>query len=427
MAEVSPRDVLLRVGGRTLARYGTLTQRLAPEARGGEEGKETFTRASVKRYRDRSGIGRKAAADVPALEWVDLDGDGVLDTPGILLEGARGQRVANPENFSLWSVTGTPILTSGQSDPFGGTSAYLIEDNDGASNETVFSAPPFVGDATKTVSLFLKQGTAAQSAMNLRDDTAGSIIRHQVLVVWTAGVPALQTVSGAGKLFTPEKWANGWYRCAFSADGVIAANTNNLYLYPAGPTGSATGTTYFFGVNAWDALFPSSYQGPGETPSVADALTLSFGFGPMDLTALARVYRPHHADVTGALTWAPYICRLGSSVPHVVVRFASSARLLGGGLDTSGTDATSFPALPAGLDLADCLQVRALTTGGYARVDVGSGFQTEAGPATAFSAFGTQTLRVGASGTAGEELYGVLIDLLFLRRLFTRAEALLVP
>ena len=36
--------------------------------------------------------------------------------------------VTDSEDFSQWTTVSTPVLTSGQVDPFGGTAAFLIED-----------------------------------------------------------------------------------------------------------------------------------------------------------------------------------------------------------------------------------------------------------------------------------------------------------
>src|SRR5690349_23739750 len=113
MAEVFPQNILLRVGGRTLMRHGVLA--VAGARRGLVDVPITFTRADATTcatYVDRDGILRVAAAGVPRIEWVDLDGDGIRETPGILLEGSRKNLPLRSEDFgTTWVPTGTPTRT----------------------------------------------------------------------------------------------------------------------------------------------------------------------------------------------------------------------------------------------------------------------------------------------------------------------------
>src|ERR1051326_188323 len=89
MTDIMPRDILLRVGGRTLLRHGVLAYAGVNPS---DEFKETFSRADASTCATAIGLDgliRTAAANVPRIEWVDLDGDGIRETPGILLEGSR--------------------------------------------------------------------------------------------------------------------------------------------------------------------------------------------------------------------------------------------------------------------------------------------------------------------------------------------------
>lgn len=430
MSEVQPRDILVRVGGRTLQRFGVLA--VAGSSRGPRELVETFTRAGhVRRFRDKDGVGRKAAAGNIAIEYPSAlsgltDAFG-YDYMGPLLEGARIQLVTEPENFGAWGVAGTPVLTSGQADPFGGTAAYLIEDNDAAAFEHLTSPGDLAfTDGERSAALFIKQGSASTSWARIR---GGATDRHRIVITWTNGVPALSTGAGAGTLFPVEKWAGGWYRIAFSATGVLAADTNVLEFGPGTFATSGTGTGYFFGANAWDAPFPSSYQGPGDGTAAADVLSVPLTVGPQDLTILARVARPAHVD-TASVTAFCHIAALGwldNSTPSLFLNFENDERQVQLILNTPTTDAEVFDvAIPAGAEIAACVQLRDPTSGGMVRMDVGSGFSSEAGPATAFSAWGAQVLRIGGLNQAGTELYGVLLDVIVARGLFTRAEMLAV-
>jgi hypothetical protein len=86
----------------------------------------------------------------------------------------------------------------------------------------------------------------------------------------------LATDEGAGTLFTPVALYDSagalWWLIAFSATSVVAANTNNLMA--VGPS-AGTGTFYLAGGNAWDATYPTSWQGASLGTRNADQLFLA--------------------------------------------------------------------------------------------------------------------------------------------------------
>jgi len=379
----------------------------------------TYTRASTATYANQNSVLIPAASGNLRVEWVDLDGDGVRETPSYLFEGARTQKVTDPENFTPWTNFGTPIVTSGQADPFGGTAGYLVEDDNAASPEGRWEVVPFTGDGIKAIGYHVRQNTAAAFSLALFDNTAAS---YRIIVIGTwnaAGVPVLSINTGAGSLFTPQRIGNWWW-VTVSANGVIAANTNQTRFFAADIANAPVGKTYFFGANAWDAPYPASYQGPsgGATVRAADAYSVPFNWSPCDCTVLARVARPLHADATGTLGQNPRIFEIGTASSALIGNFNSTARQFVGQIDTPTTDATQTASIPAGTSLTTTWQFKNLTTGGSVAIDTGTGLSAFSSAATAFSAFGNQTLRIGGSG--GDELYGGLMDLLIVRGLLSR-------
>lgn len=181
------------------------------------------------------------------------------------------QLVTDPENFGAWTSIGTPVLGSGNTDPFGGTAAYLFTDDDGAISEAKFEVVSFTGDGNKAFAVFIRQGTSDDSAIEVWDNTALTD-RTAIKVTWTAGVPSMAIVAGASTLFSVENWDGGWYRLSFTANGIIAANTNRLYLYPTQQVNADTGTTYFFGANAWNSSVPAGYIGPSHLTATGDRI-----------------------------------------------------------------------------------------------------------------------------------------------------------
>jgi hypothetical protein len=174
---------------------------------------------------------------------------------GSPLVNASPQLVTDPENFGAWTAT-TTTRTSGQTDPLGGTAAYLLTPTGGASS-LILEAVTFTADATKAAACYLKAGTATQSGLEI---SKVGTIRHRAKATWTAGVPALTDDGGSGALYAVADEGNGWYRIMMSAAGVVAADANRIVIYPD-LTGS-NGTVYAFGVNSWNSTTPSAYVGP---------------------------------------------------------------------------------------------------------------------------------------------------------------------
>lgn len=220
------------------------------------------------------------------------------------------QLVTQPENFAAWSVTGTPVLTAGQSDPFGTVAAYLVDDNDGAAFETIFLVVSFTGNGEKAFSLFVRQGTSASSWFRLRDTTAATD-RHTIGISWSGGVPTLSTLVGAGERFPVENFGNGWWRVSGTATGIVAANNNVFEYGPAAFTAASTGTGFIFGANAWNDTTYGPYRGPTSPgpsgfPTTQEGSLLFVRGAPVSTTAWLRagdlidiVGAPVVLDVTG--------------------------------------------------------------------------------------------------------------------------------
>lgn len=174
----------------------------------------------------------------------------------------QAQILGDPENFNNWTATGTPVRTAGQTDPLGGTEAYLLADDDAGVLEYIQHSVTYTGDGEKAVALFVKEGTiSGTSRIGLFSVTAG-VMRHRVTLSWPGGVPLLSTTEGSGTLFPVENWGNGWWRIAFSATGVVAADTNAIRIAPTTDAAGLTTNLYIFGANTWNASTPNSYQGP---------------------------------------------------------------------------------------------------------------------------------------------------------------------
>lgn len=160
------------------------------------------------------------------------------------------------EDFSTWTDVGGVTVTGGQPDPTGGTSGTQLSDPVAGGSNARRSDVTFTGNGTKAVSVYGKYINAADSRISVFDITAGTH-RRRINIAWNAGaVPTVTGTEGAGTIHPVVALGEGWYRIEFGADSIVAANTNKVYLYPSF---GATGSTYFFGVQAENAAVPTSY------------------------------------------------------------------------------------------------------------------------------------------------------------------------
>lgn len=177
-----------------------------------------------------------------------------------LLEEARTQLVPDPDsNWGAWGTLNTPVVTAGQSDPFGGTGAVLIEDNDAGLSEGISRSVTYTGDGTKAHLVLMRPNTAGvASSFAVRDNTAVAE-RVQINVDWTNGVPSVATPFGTFLFSMP--WGDGWYLFGVLATGVIAANSHSIHLRIGADNVADVGSAYFYLPNGWDQPYPTSPQG----------------------------------------------------------------------------------------------------------------------------------------------------------------------
>lgn len=226
---------------------------------------------------------------------------------GSPLVQAATQLHTNPENFGAWTPSGTPVRTGGQSDPLGGTAAYLLGDDSGVAAEYVTEVVTFTGSAAKSMALYVKGDTATTSVYQLFDSTA-VLDRLKVTITWSAGVPS--PVASVGTAFLAESVPTfpTWYRIPVQTTTVTPGNTNTVAIYPAGETVGNTGNIYVFGANAWNELTPARYAGPSQVAgTTGSSLYLNGGTASVsnwlragDLITLANVAASYEvtADVS---------------------------------------------------------------------------------------------------------------------------------
>lgn len=225
----------------------------------------------------------------------------------LLLEPQRTNLCIRSEEFDTWSSIGTTTVTANAIvAPDGTTTADLITATAaGPASAGRNRAVTFTGDGEKCVSVYLKVGNGSVSTVVLFDVTA-TTMRHQVRVTWTAGVPSLTTVAGAGTLYPVEALANGWYRILISATGVVAANTNEVRLYVNNVAAAVNGdSVYAWGAQVENAIVPSSYIKTEATTVTrnADSLYFPFTAPPQEMTVYVRGVEQGMRYEPGSYIW----------------------------------------------------------------------------------------------------------------------------
>lgn len=289
----------------------------------------TFARATVGgAVRDAKGLLRSPNHSAECWDMVDLDGDGIPETPGLVIDPQSTNLCLQSENFgTTWTLFGTPTRTAAAL-RCGALVLDLLGDDSAAALEAYLQTITFTGDAVKAISLFVVQGTSGSSLFALRDTTAAADRLRAALAWNTDGSPSVAMTTGTH--LGSELWAllpNGKrvYRLLFQTTAVTAANTHRLECYPATVSGEVgpTGTLYVGGVQCENAEFPSGYVTTTTAAVTRNVDALKYPFlplpgGPLTLYARFLERMPGDTAVTRRLL------EVGVTDPRLILNKATS-------------------------------------------------------------------------------------------------------
>jgi hypothetical protein len=210
----------------------------------------TFTRADATATRiNSSGYVETVAADTPRFDYDPV----TLACKGLLIEESRVNLMDNSD-VSTWTTVNTSVLSSTETSPANDSTASLVTAS--ATTGRFIKALTFSTSGTKSVSVFMKKGTSTRSRIGFRDTTANATVALGD-ITWSASGPTVQVITGTGIAHAPIQLPDGWYRFSFSIDNIVAANNNQVWVYP---NVSQTNTNvYVWGVQAENSAFSTSY------------------------------------------------------------------------------------------------------------------------------------------------------------------------
>ena len=200
---------------------------------------------------------------------------------GLLIEAQMTNPVLRSGDLSdaAWTSFGAMTVTSGAADPAGGTAGVTLNDTDAGNLSVRYQDIAVANDSTqRTVPFFLKQGTAAESAVQLIYG-GGTALFYNATVNWTTKTVTASGDAGANDV-SIEPWYDGYYRVSVRGANNSSGNTNmRVGVYPAGTSSvAATGTCIAWGGQAPASSYPASYI-PTTTAQVTRAADVVTGSG----------------------------------------------------------------------------------------------------------------------------------------------------
>jgi len=312
----------------------------------------------------------------------------------LLTEPQRTNLLTDSQDFAAWTnVSACAVTTNAAIAPDGTATADLLTATVSGSrrvrNFTVAT------DGTKCAVVFLKQSSGALTRLWYANSS--DTVRHRLSVTWSGGVPTVSTQLGAGTIYPVENYGDGWYKIAWAADGVVAAETQRIVIQPDQAAG--VGSVLCWGAQAEDAVVPSSYI-PTEATTVtrnADSLYWAIaGLTPRESTFYQRHVNVGAFANTGALRLVGHAGdgTVGSGARLEFGGAAAGAAAVSATYSDGTTPVTATATASPTPVLADVVEVRVVISSTWTvtvGVSVNGGTEvtatsTASGPAAAYSA-----------------------------------------
>ena len=204
-----------------------------------------FTRALAAYAEDTAGNLIQFASGVPR-----------ITNKGVLIEESRANLLLQSQTFdnASWSKTSATITADQAIAPDGTSTGDLITPSASTTGRAT-QIITTVGSTAYNFSVFIKQGTSAQSRLLVRDETNSVNFLQATAITWTGGVPSVGGTTGSWS--SPVQFANGWWRISGTASTGIGGVSASVQVFPDNLNG--TGTLYIWGAQLEAGSFPTSY------------------------------------------------------------------------------------------------------------------------------------------------------------------------
>jgi hypothetical protein len=154
----------------------------------------------------------------------------------------------DPVGGAGWTPLGTPSRLTGQPDPFGGTDAVLVGDDDGAAFEGYYRAGGVARFGRADLEIFVLPGTSSTHLVQVRETVGSTIVGF--FRVTTSGTPVFTAGSGTWTTFGATPVGLGFYLLVATLEGLAEGTPLAYEIFPAGASAAATGNATFYLRNA---------------------------------------------------------------------------------------------------------------------------------------------------------------------------------
>lgn len=264
----------------------------------------SFSRASGATLTDRTGTLREAGPNVPRVEWLDLDGDGVHETPTTLLEPAATNLLRDscnlPASGSAWATTSN-FSVSAAASIFSGQTAWrhqnlgLAPSVNRSQGVGTFSGQP------ETASVIVENVDATTTGLSIFDDTLQAhVCRGQL--TWATGQASI--AAGAGTVLA-RKLANAGpnggpvYRLIVTGTGTVG-NQRLVVIYPSGASqNTQTAIVHHVQHEVGSVATSPIVTTTAAVTRAADVLTFPWPHAPQAMTGYLRCVERGAVAMTG--------------------------------------------------------------------------------------------------------------------------------
>lgn len=361
----------------------------------------------------------------PAMQAVDLDGDGVLDATGWMIEAARTNSALRSQEFdnASWNKADTTVTANAWRAPDGTLTAdKVVEAATSASHYISQTVTAGTDNWVTTNSVYARAGERSWlwCTMRRKDNT--------IVTAWFDLVNGVVGTVASGAEASITQLADGWCRCEMRVN-VLAGATNTTVSY--GPTTGDNTSTYLGdttkGIYLWgaqvevDRAFASSYI-PTTTTTVTRTLNtvrLTPTWPLQDCTIYVKLARVPWVDSANSLgsanhhTWVHHWGRSDNSYFRSYFDYSAGlpreARV---SVSPDGVaSATAVADTIAGSVVELCMQHTDLLRAPSIRIDAGGGFGASAVSTIPFSPEATWTLGyLGGDGIGDRRLFTPLLE-----------------